>query len=149
MNEYIELLAKIKDAVILPTITDGFIETTGSRILTGVFVMLISFTVLVLLSNMSKISKFFYFVNNVSVWVFIVSTIATVTMTIGMVLYLALIPNDFSKDSKLAISNYVVEMDEQEYSRLEKLVKLYGNNLSSNDKTIKQINKHLLETIGK
>ena len=70
-------------------------------------------------------------------------------MTIGLALHSAVSQIEFYKDTNLAISNYVVEMDEQEYSRLEKLVKLYGNNLSSNDKTIKQINKHLLETIGK
>lgn len=29
------------------------------------------------------------------------------------------------------------------------LVKLYGNDLTCNDNTIKQINKHLVETVGK
>lgn len=59
------------------------------------------------------------------------------------------IPNGLSKESKVSISNYVAEMNDQEYSRLEKLVKLYGNQLSSEDETIKQINKHLVETVRK
>ena len=54
-----------------------------------------------------------------------------------------------SDESTVAVSNYLAKMNDQEYSRLKKLVKLYGNNLSSNDKTIKQVNKHLVETIGK
>lgn len=49
----------------------------------------------------------------------------------------------------MVVSNYVSEMNDQEYSRLEKLVKLYGNDLTDNDETIKQINKHLVETVGK
>ena len=66
-----------------------------------------------------------------------------------MLLYPALIQNELGKESNVAISNYVYEMNDQDYSRLEGLVKLYGNNLSSDDKTIKQVNKHLMETIGK
>ena len=40
-------------------------------------------------------------------------------------------------------------MNDQDYSRLEKLVKLHGNNLTNNDETIKQINKYLMETVGR
>lgn len=98
---------------------------------------------------MSQVSKFFDFAKVVSILVVFVSTVVAIIMTIGLALHSAVSQIEFYKDTNLAISNYVVEMDEQEYSRLEKLVKLYGNNLSSNDKTIKQINKHLLETIGK
>ena len=57
--------------------------------------------------------------------------------------------NQLSKESKVVVSNYVSEMNDQDYSRLEKLVKLHGNNLTNNDETIKQINKYLMETVGK
>lgn len=78
-----------------------------------------------------------------------VSIVAAIIMTVVMTLHSALIPNGLSKESKVSISNYVSEMNDQDYSRLEKLVKLHGNNLTNNDETIKQINKYLMETIGK
>lgn len=58
-------------------------------------------------------------------------------------------PTKLSNESSSAISNYVSEMNDHEYSRLEKLVNLYGNQLSSEDRTIKQLNKYLMETVGK
>lgn len=58
-------------------------------------------------------------------------------------------PTKLSNESSIAISNYVSEMNDHEYSRLEKLVNLYGNQLSSEDRTIKQLNKYLMETVGK
>lgn len=149
MNEYIEILTKIKDAVILPTATDGAFETFTNMAMAGVLSAIIACVIVVVSDNMNKISNFFDFVKVISSLVAIVSMMVTIVMTMGMVLYLALIPNELSKESNAAISNYVAEMNDPEYSRLEKLVKLYGNNLSSNDKTIKQINKYLKETIGK
>lgn len=149
MNEYIELLTKIKDTVISPITTGGTFETFKNMVLTGVIVALIACVVVAVSDNLSQFSKFFDFAKVVSILVVFVSTVVAIIMTIGLALHSAVSQIEFYKDTNLAISNYVVEMDEQEYSRLEKLVKLYGNNLSSNDKTIKQINKHLLETIGK
>lgn len=149
MNEYIELLTKIKDTVISPITTGGTFETFKNMVLTGVIVALIACVVVAVSDNLSQVIKFFDFAKVVSILVVFVSTVVAIIMTIGLALHSAVSQIEFYKDTNLAISNYVVEMDEQEYSRLEKLVKLYGNNLSSNDKTIKQINKHLLETIGK
>lgn len=149
MNEYIELLTKIKDTVISPITTGGTFETFKNMVLTGVIVALIACVVVAVSDNLSQVSKFFDFAKVVSILVVFVSTVVAIIMTIGLALHSAVSQIEFYKDTNLAISNYVVEMDEQEYSRLEKLVKLYGNNLSSNDKTIKQVNKHLVETIGK
>jgi hypothetical protein len=42
-----------------------------------------------------------------------------------------------------------MDMNDYEYSRLEKLVKLYGNKFSDEDKIIEQINKNLAGTVGK
>lgn len=76
--------------------------------------------------------------------------LATVIVSMmSMSLYGSSHLNELSKESKVVVSNYVSEMNDQDYSRLEKLVKLYGNNLTDNDETIKQINKHLIETTGK
>ena len=149
MNEYIELLTKIKDTVISPTATDGAFEIFKNIALMVVLVALIACVVVVVSDNMSKVSKFFDFVKGVSILIVVVSIVTAIIMTIVMTLHLALISIESNKESNVAISNYVAELDDQEYSRLEKLVKLYGNNLTDNDKTIKQINKHLMETIGK
>lgn len=148
MDKYIELLTKIKDAVIPPT-TDGFIETFKHVGLVGVLVTLIACIVFMVSDNLGKISKFSGFIKGTSILVAIVSMSTAIIMTICMVLCPALIQNELSGESNVAISNYVYEMNDQEYSRLERLVKLYGNNLSSDGKTIKQVNKHLMETIGK
>lgn len=149
MNEYIELLTKIKDTVISPTTTDGAFEMFKNIALMGVLMALIACVVVVVSDNMSKVSKFFDFVKGVSMVIVFVSIVTAIIMTVVMTLHSALIPNGLSKESKVSISNYVVEMNNREYSRLEKLVKLYGNQLSSEDRTIKQINKHLVETVGK
>ena len=149
MNEYIELLTKIKDTVISPTTTDGAFEMFKNIALTGVLVALIACVVVVVLDNMSKVSKFFDFVKVASMVIVFVSIVAAIIMTVVMTLHSALITNGLSKESKVVVSNYVSEMNDQEYSRLEKLVKLYGNDLTDNDETIKQINKHLVETVGK
>lgn len=148
MDKYIELLTKIKDAVI-PQTTDGFIETFKHVGLVGVLVTLIACILFMVSDNLGKISKFSDFVKGASIVVAIVSMSTATIMTICMLLCPALIQNELSKESNVAISNHVAEMNDQDYLRLEKLVKLYGNNLRSNDKTIKQINKHLMKTIGK
>ena len=149
MNEYIEVLTKIKDTMIQPTIIDDIFNTFKNISVVGVSMIAIGFIMFVILCNMSKVSKFLDIVKVVSAMTFIVGMIVSLTIVGSMVLSLALIPNGLSKESKVSISNYVVEMNDREYSRLEKLVKLYGNQLSSEDRTIKQINKHLVETVGK
>ena len=133
----------------IPPTTDGFIETFKHVGLVGVLVTLIACIVFMVSDNLGKISKFSDFIKGTSILVAIVSMSTAIIMTICMVLCAALIQNELSRESNVAISNYVYELNDQEYSRLEKLVKLYGNQLSDEDKTIKQINKHLVETIGK
>lgn len=149
MNEYVELLTKIKDSMISLTDTNDLFETIKNMTMTGTFMVIIACIIFMLFDNISALGKFSNFVKVVSAAVFGIGMLVVIISAMSMVLYGALIPNGLSKDSKVSISNHVAEMNDQEYSRLEKLVKLYGNNLSSNDKTIKQVNKHLVETIGK
>lgn len=149
MNEYIEVLTKIKDTMIQPTIIDDIFNTFKNVTVVSVSMIAIGFIMFMILCNMSKVSKFLDIVKVVSAMTFIVGMVVSLTTVAGMVLSLALIPNGLSKESKVSISNYVAEMNDQEYSRLEKLVKLYGNQLTCEDKTLKQINKHLVETVGK
>lgn len=149
MNEYIELLTKIKDSMISLTDTNDLFETIKNMAVAGTFMVIIACIIFTLFDNVSALGKFSNFVKVVSSAVFGIGMLVVIISAMGMVLYGALIPNGLSKESKVSISNYVSEMNDQDYSRLEKLVKLHGNNLTNNDETIKQINKYLMETIGK
>lgn len=149
MNEYIELLTKIKDSMISLTDTNDLFETIKNMTVAGTFMVIIAWIIFTLFDNVSALGKFSNFVKVVSSAIFGTGMLVVIISAMGMVLYGALIPNGLSKESKVSISNYVSEMKDQDYSRLEKLVKLHGNNLTNNDETIKQINKYLMETVGK
>ena len=149
MNEYIELLTKIKDSMISLTDTNDLFETIKNMTVAGTFMVIITCIIFTLFDNVSVLGKFSNFVKVVSSAVFGIGMLVVIISAMGMVLYGALIPNGLSKESKVSISNYVAEMNDHEYLRLEKLVNLYGNQLSSEDRTIKQINKYLMETVGK
>ena len=149
MNEYIELLTKIKDMGISLAVTDGFVEMIRNTFVVGVLLALTSGMVFVLLEEVSKTNKFLATIQGVSAFIFLVGMTATMVSTMTMILAGSSHLNELSKESKVVLSNHVSEMNDQEYSRLEKLVKLYGNQLSSEDRTIKQINKYLMETVGK
>lgn len=149
MNEYIELLTKIKDMLVSPSVTDGFVEMIRNTFVAGVLLALTSGMVFVLLEEVNKVNKFLATIQGVSAFIFIVGLVTTIVSMMSMSLHGSSHLNELSKESKVVVSNYVSEMNDQDYSRLEKLVKLHGNNLTNNDETIKQINKHLMETVGK
>lgn len=149
MNEYIELLTKIKDAVISPTTTDGTFETIRSMFVIGIITALVSGMLFVILEEKRNVSSFLVNVKGVSSLVFLIGIAVVTVALMSAIIHPDSNSTRLSDESTVAVSNYLAKMNDQEYSRLEKLVKLYGNNLSSNDKTIKQVNKHLVETIGK
>ena len=135
--------------MILSTDTNDLFEIIKNMTMTGTFMVIIACIIFTLVDNVSISGKFSNVVKVVSSAVFGVGMLVVIISVMSMVLYGALIQNGLSKESKVSISTYVADMNDQDYSRLEKLVKLYGNELSSNDETIRQINKHLKETIGK
>lgn len=149
MNEYIELLTKIKDTFVLPTVTDGAVEMIRNTFVVGFLLVLISGIVFVELEEVRKVNKFLSTIQGVSAFMLLVGFTTIIVSMMSMGLHGSSHLNELSKESKVVVSNYVSEMNDREYSRLEKLVKLYGNNLTDNDETIKQINKHLVETVGK
>lgn len=149
MNEYIELLTKIKDMLVSPSVTDGFVEMIRNTFVAGVLLALTSGMVFVLLEEVNKVNKFLATIQGVSAFIFIVGLVTTIVSMMSMSLHGSSQLNELSNESKVVVSNYVSEMNDQDYSRLEKLVKLHGNNLTNNDETIKQINKYLMETVGK
>ena len=149
MNEYIELLTKIKDSMISLTDTNDLFETIKNVTVAGAFMVIIACIIFTLFDNVIALGKFSNFVKVVSSAVFGIGMLVVIISAMGMVLYGALIPNGLSKESKVSISNYVAELNDQEYSKLEKSVKLYSDELSTNDKMIKKINQYLKETVGK
>lgn len=149
MNEYIELLTKIKDTVISPITTDGTFETIRNMFVIGIIMALVSGMLFVILEEKRNVSSFLVNVKGVSSLVFLIGIAVVTVALMSAIIHPDSNSTRLSDESTVAISNYLAKMNDQEYSRLEKLVKLYGNNLSSNDKTIKQVNKHLVETIGK
>lgn len=149
MNEYIELLTKIKDTVISPITTDGTFETIRNMFVIGIIMALVSGMLFVILEEKRNVSSFLVNVKGVSSLVFLIGIAVVTVALMSAIIHPDSNSTRLSDESTVAVSNYLAKMNNQEYSRLEKLVKLYGNNLSSNDKTIKQVNKHLVETIGK
>ena len=149
MNEYIELLTKIKDTVISPITTDGTFETIRNMFVIGIIMALVSGMLFVILEEKRNVSSFLVNVKGVSSLVFLIGISVVTVALMSAIIHPDSNSTRLSDESTVAVSNYLAKMNDQEYSRLEKLVKLYGNNLSSNDKTIKQVNKHLVETIGK
>ena len=131
------------------TDTNDLFETIKNMTVAGAFMVIIACIIFTLFDNVIALGKFSNFVKVVSSAVFGIGMLVVIISAMGMVLYGALIPNGLSKESKVSISNYVAEMNDHEYSRLEKLVNLYGNQLFSEDRTIKQINKYLMETVAK
>lgn len=149
MNEYIELLTKIKDTVISPTTTDGTFEIIRSMFVIGIITALVSGMLFVMLEKKSNANNFLVNVKGVSSLVFLTGIAVVIVALMSAVIRSNSNPTKLSNESSSAISNYVSEMNDHEYSRLEKLVNLYGNQLSSEDRTIKQLNKYLMETVGK
>lgn len=149
MNEYIELLTKIKDTVISPITTDGTFETIRNMFVIGIIMALVSGMLFVILEEKRNVSSFLVNVKGVSSLVFLIGIAVVTVALMSTIIHPDSNSTRLSDESTVAVSNYLAKMNDQEYSRLEKLVKLYGNNLSSNDKTIKQVNKYLVETIGK
>ena len=54
-----------------------------------------------------------------------------------------------TRESKIALSDYVSNLDKDERENLTTQVKLYGDVFDSESDTLKLINKYLMETIGK
>lgn len=149
MNEYIKILTKIKDIAISPTVVDSTSETIRNMFVVGITMALVSGMLFVILEEKRNVSNFLVNVKGTSSLVFLTGIAVVIVALMSAVIHSNSNPTELSDESTVAISNYVAEMNDQEYSRLEKLVKLYGNQLNDKDRVIRQINKHLVETIGK
>lgn len=149
MNEYIEILTKIKDIAISPTVVGSTSETIRNMFVIGIIMALVSGMLFVILEEKRNVSNFLVNVKGTLSLVFLTGIAVVIVALMSAVIHSNSNPTELSAESTVAISNYVAEMNDQEYSRLEKLVKLYGNQLNDKDRVIRQINEHLVETIGK
>ena len=68
MNEYIELLTKIKDTVISPITTDGTFETIRNMFVIGIIMALVSGMLFVILEEKRNVSSFLVNVKVFQVW---------------------------------------------------------------------------------
>ena len=148
MNEYVELLTKIKDVVNPQMATDGLYDVARNVIFVTGFVAASAMFVFIILDVIGKSNKFIDYVKGMSVLVSMASTFTMVFYGYVALSHFSLTIK-LSTESKTSILNYVIDMNDQEHSRLEKLVKLYGNQFSDKDKIIEQIDKNLAETVGK
>ena len=54
-----------------------------------------------------------------------------------------------TRESKIALSDYVSNLDKDERENLTTHIKLYGDIFESDSESLKLINKYLIETVGR
>lgn len=149
MSEYTEMLNKIFISMNGVTVSDSVIyyriaESVGFIVF--VFGILMSFEQYGELSRLvTKLGTKFY---NVLASIFILGGLSLVF--IG-----ARNPSNYgenytlTRESKIALSDYVSNLSKEEQENLSNHVKLYGDVFESDSESLKLINKYLMETVGK
>lgn len=148
MNNYVDFLNRIKE-----TVNPQFFEDSGLKMvrmigMASIIVMFLGIVVIYLTVEFCKATKWLDGFHRVLVAMVVVSMF-TILFTLPIGLGCRVNEKELSHDVKLEISNYIEKLDDSEYSKLEKSVKLYSEELSTNDKMIKRINQYLKETIGR
>lgn len=148
MNNYVDFLNRIKEAV-----NPQFFEDSGLKMvrmigMVSIIVMFLGIVVIYFTAEFCKATKWLDRFHMVLVAMVVVSMF-TILFTLPIGLGCQVKEKELSHDVKLEISNYIEKLDDSEYSKLEKSVKLYSDELSTNDKMIKKINQYLKETIGR
>ena len=149
MSEYTEMLNKIFNSMNGLTVSDNVIYY---RIAESVGFIVFVFGVLMIFEQYGELSQLvtklgskFY---NVLTSLFILGGLLSIL--IG-----ARNPSNYgenyilTRESKIALSDYVSNLDKDERENLTTCVKLYGNIFDSKSDTLKLINKYLVETVGK
>lgn len=149
MSEYTEILNKIFNSTNGVTVSESVIyyriaESVG--FITFVFGVLMIFEQYGELSQLvTKLGTKFY---NVLASIFILGGLSLVFVG-------GRNPSNYgenytlTRESKIALSDYVSNLDKEEQENLTNHVKLYGDVFESDSEILKLINKYLMETIGK
>lgn len=149
MSEYTEMLNKIFTSTNGLTVSDSVIYY---RIAESVGFIVFVFGVLMIFEQYGELSQLvtklgtkFY---NVLASIFILGGLSLVFIGVRN-------PSNYgenytlTRESKIALSDYVSNLDKDERENLTTHVKLYGDVFDSESDTLKLINKYLMETIGK
>lgn len=149
MSEYTEMLNKIFNSMNGVTASDGVIYY---RIAESVGFIAFVFGVLMIFEQYGELSQLvtklgtkFY---NVLASIFILGGLSLVFIGVRN-------PSNYgenytlTRESKIALSDYVFNLDKDERENLTTRVKLYGDIFDSESDTLKLINKYLMETVGK
>lgn len=149
MSEYIEMLNKIFNSMNGVTVSESVIYY---RIAESVGFIAFVFGVLMIFEQYGELSQLvtklgtkFY---NVLASIFILGGLSLVFIGVRN-------PSNYgenytlTRESKIALSDYVSNLDKDERENLTTHVKLYGDVFESDSEILKLINKYLMETIGK
>lgn len=148
MNNYVDFLNRIKETVNPQFFDDGGLETVRMVGMSSVIAILFGIVVIYFTGEFWKPTKWLDRFHMVLVAMVVVS-IFTLLFSLPIGLGYQVKEKELLHESKLNISNYVEELNDSEYSKLEKSVKLYSDELTTNNAMIKKINQYLKETIGK
>lgn len=148
MNNYVDFLNRIKEAVNPQFFDDGGLETVRMVGMSSFIVILFGMVVIYFTGEFCKTTKWLDRFHMVLVAMVVVS-IFTLLFSLAIGLGYQVKEKELLHESKLDISNYVEALNDSEYSKLEKSVKLYSDELTTNDVMVKKINQYLKETIGK
>lgn len=149
MDKYIEMLNKIFISTNGLTVSDDVIYY---RIAESVGFIAFVFGVLMIFEQYGELSQLvtklgtkFY---NVLASIFILGGLSLVFIGVRN-------PSNYgenytlTRESKIALSDYVSNLSKEEQEKLTNHVKLYGDVFESDSESLKLINKYLMDTIGK
>lgn len=149
MDEYIEMLNKIFISMNGITVSDSVIYY---RIVESVGFIAFVFGVLMIFEQYDELSQLvtklgtkFY---NVLASIFILGGLSLVFVGVRN-------PSNYgenytlTRESKIALFDYVSNLSKEEQENLTNHVKLYGDIFESDSESLKLINKYLMETIGR
>lgn len=149
MSEYIEMLNKIFNSMNGVTVSESVIYY---RIAENVGFIAFVFGVLMIFEQYGELSQL---VTKLGTKFYNVLTSLFILGGLSLVFVGGRNPSNYgenytlTRESKIALSDYVFNLDKDERENLTTRVKLYGDIFDSESDTLKLINKYLMETVGK
>lgn len=149
MDEYIEMLNKIFISMNGITVSDSVIYY---RIIESVGFVAVVFVVLMIFEQYGELSQLVTKLGtklyNVLALIFILGGLSLVFIGLRN-------PSNYrenyilTRESKIALSDYVSNLSKEELENITNHVKLYGDVFESDSESLKLINKYLMDTIGR
>lgn len=149
MSEYTEMLNKIFNSMNGVTVSESMIYY---RMAESIGLLIFIFGALMIFEHEGELSQLF---NKIGKKFYGALTLLFILGGLSLVFVGACNPSNYGENyiltrkSKIALSDYVSNLDKDERENLTTHVKLYGDVFDSESDTLKLINKYLMETIGK